>query len=76
MVKKQIIDTYDVNSNKIKVIYNGIELKNLNYPKSFNKLSKEFLIKEGQPVLLYAPFLEVFVLRCFVIKGVCAPLCL
>ena len=53
MVKEQIIDTYDVNSNKIKVIYNGIELKNLNYPKSFNKLSKEFSIKESQPVLIY-----------------------
>ena len=53
MIKKQITDTYDISSNKIKVIYNGIELKNLNYPKSFNKLSKEFLIKEGQPVLLF-----------------------
>jgi len=53
MVKKQIIETYNISSNKIKVIYNGIELKNLNYSKSFNKLSKEFLIQEDQPVLLY-----------------------
>ena len=53
MIKKQIIDTYDINSQKIKVIYNGIDLKNHNYTKSFKKLSQEFFIKEGQPVLLY-----------------------
>jgi len=53
MVKQQIMDTYDISPHKIKVIYNGIELKNNNYLKSFEKLSQEFLIKENQPVILY-----------------------
>ena len=53
MVKEQIIDTYNINPNKIDVIYNGIELKEFNYKKSFDKLSKEFLISKNQPVLLF-----------------------
>jgi UDP-glucose:(heptosyl)LPS alpha-1,3-glucosyltransferase len=53
MIKEQIINTYDISPHKIKVIYNGIELKNNNYEKSFKKLSQEFLINENQPVLLY-----------------------
>ena len=53
MVKKQIIDTYNIDFKKIEVIYNGIELINFDYAKSFNNLSKEFPIKHGQPILLY-----------------------
>ena len=53
MVKEQIIDTYNINPNKIDVIYNGIELKEFDYKKSFDKLSKEFLISKNQPVLLF-----------------------
>ena len=53
MVKKQIIDSYSINSNKIKVIYNGIELKDINYSKSFDKLSKEFSIKKEDSIILY-----------------------
>lgn len=53
MVKKQIIETYNVNPRKIEVIYNGIELLNFDYAKSFERLSKEFQIKKGQQILLY-----------------------
>jgi UDP-glucose:(heptosyl)LPS alpha-1,3-glucosyltransferase len=53
MVREQIIDTYNINPNKIDVIYNGIELKEFDYKKSFDKLSKEFLISKNQPVLLF-----------------------
>ena len=53
MVREQIIDTYNINPNKIDVIYSGIELKEFDYKKSFDKLSKEFLISTNQPVLLF-----------------------
>lgn len=53
MVKKQIINSYSIDSNKIDVIYNGIELKTSNYTKSFNKISKEFAIDFKQPILLF-----------------------
>jgi len=53
MVKKQIINSYNINPDKINIIYNGIELKKLNYQKSYKKLSKEFAIKKKQPLLLY-----------------------
>jgi len=70
MIKQQIIDTYGINSSKIKVIYNGIEFKENNYQKSFEKLSKEFYLKKNQSFLLYvgngfkrkgvAEFLKIF----------------
>ena len=53
MVKQQIIDCYNISPNKINVIYNGIELKKINYKKSFRKLSKEFIIKQDQSILLF-----------------------
>jgi UDP-glucose:(heptosyl)LPS alpha-1,3-glucosyltransferase len=53
MIKNQIIDAYNVNPAKIDIVYNGIESKELNYKNSFDRLSKEFLIKEDQPTLLY-----------------------
>jgi UDP-glucose:(heptosyl)LPS alpha-1,3-glucosyltransferase len=53
MVKTQIIDTYDINPEKISVIYNGIEFKKLNYEKSFYKLSKEFSIIKNQSIILF-----------------------
>jgi len=53
MVKNEIISTYDINPNKINVIYNGIEFKKNDFQKSFNKLSKEFQIIRDQPILLY-----------------------
>jgi len=53
MVREQIINTYKINPNKINVIYNGIELKEFDYKKSFDKLSKEFLISKNQSILLF-----------------------
>ena len=53
MVKQQIINEYNTNPNKIKVIYNGIELKKISYSKSFARLSKEFSIKKDQATLIF-----------------------
>ena len=53
MIRKQIINTYSINPEKIKVVYNGVESKELNYQCSFDRLSKEFSIKENQSILLY-----------------------
>ena len=53
MVKEQIIDTYNINPNKINTIYNGIELKEIDYKKSYDKLSKEFSISKNQSILLF-----------------------
>jgi len=46
MVKNEIINTYGISSKKITVIYNGIRQKVINYQQSFDKLSKEFSIKQ------------------------------
>jgi UDP-glucose:(heptosyl)LPS alpha-1,3-glucosyltransferase len=53
MVKEQIIDTYNINPKKINIIYNGIELKEMDYKKSYDKLSKEFSISKNQYILLF-----------------------
>jgi len=53
MVKNEIIKSYDINPNKIEIIYNGIEFKEVDYQKSFKKLSKEFGVIQDQPILLY-----------------------
>jgi len=53
MVKKDIVDSYKVDKNKINVVYNGIDLKDYNYSSSFDALSKEFCIKYNQKILLY-----------------------
>lgn len=53
MVKRQIINSYNLNEDKIKIIYNGIELKDNIYSDSFDKLSKEFLIEKNQFIILF-----------------------
>ena len=53
MVKNEIINSYNVNPEKIRVIYSGIELKEFDYRQSFNKLSKEFNIPENSPIILF-----------------------
>jgi len=53
MIKNEIINTYKINPEKISVIYNGIKIKEFNYQRSFDKLSKEFSIKQEQKILLY-----------------------
>jgi len=49
MVKNQIIDTYNIDSKKIEVIYNGIPLKE---KVDFKDIKKEFNIK-NEKILLY-----------------------
>ena len=53
MVKNEIINSYNINPEKIKVIYSGIELKEFEYRQSFHKLSKEFGIHENSPIILF-----------------------
>ena len=53
MIKNEIINTYKINPGKISVIYNGIKIKEFNYQQSFDRLSKEFPIKQEQKILLY-----------------------
>ena len=53
MVKNEIIDTYNIDSKKISVIYNGIRLKKFDYRRSFDKLSDEFSISKNHKILLY-----------------------
>jgi len=69
MIKKQIIDTFNISPSKIEVIYNGINLKKSN-KKSFEKLSAEFDINKDEKIMLYVgsgfkrkgveEFLEIF----------------
>jgi len=49
MIKNQIIETYNIDSEKIEVIYNGIPLKE---KVDFNDLKKEFSIKK-EKIILY-----------------------
>ena len=53
MIKQQIISAYDIDTNKIKIVYNGIKSKKIDYQKSFDKLSIEFSISKNQLLLLY-----------------------
>jgi len=53
MVKSQIINYYSVNPDKVKVVYNGIQSKTLQYQQSFEKLSREFSITKDHSILLY-----------------------
>jgi len=53
MVKEQIIEKYNINPNKISIIYNGINLNEIDYKKSYNKLSKEFSLSNNQSILLF-----------------------
>ena len=53
MIKDEIISTYGINSNKIDVVYNGVESKIINHKNSFRKLSEEFGLDKNSPILLY-----------------------
>ncbi len=53
MIKKQIIDAYDIPKEKIKVIYNGIVLKKFDYEASFKKISSEFGIDRHTKIILF-----------------------
>ncbi|MDA7441029.1 glycosyltransferase family 4 protein [Candidatus Pseudothioglobus singularis] len=53
MVKDNIIKTYEIEPDKISVIYNGIELKEMNYKKSIDKLSQEFSLNKDNRIILF-----------------------
>jgi UDP-glucose:(heptosyl)LPS alpha-1,3-glucosyltransferase len=53
MVKREIIDCYQISPEKISVIYSGIELKEIDYESSFEKLSIEFGFKKKSSVILF-----------------------
>ena len=55
MIKNQIIETYDINPEKIKVIYNGFTLEKVDYEKSYNNLNEEFSLYEqtNKKIFLY-----------------------
>ena len=53
MVKNEIINTYQINPEKIDIVHNGIELKEMDYSKSFEKLSLEFSILKNQFIFLF-----------------------
>jgi len=65
MVKKQIVNNYNIQSDKIEVIYNGINLEDFSYEYSFEKLTAEFNIQtENKPKII------LFVGSGFARKGV------
>lgn len=53
MVKNNIISSYGIDSNKISVIYNGIDLKKVDYESSFSRISKTFPLKKNTKVILF-----------------------
>ena len=53
MVKNDIINTYKISPKKIKVIYNGIKLKKIDYNNSFKKISQEFNISTDEKIFLF-----------------------
>lgn len=53
MIKEQIISNYGTSDKKIKVIYNGVKLKEFSKEASYQKLSCEFNIKKDQNIILY-----------------------
>lgn len=59
--KKSLIDTYKIPEQKISVVYNGVNVKDFEYP--YNKALDEYRIKFGQeknkPLLLFVGRLEL-----------------
>jgi UDP-glucose:(heptosyl)LPS alpha-1,3-glucosyltransferase len=55
MVKNQIVETYNINPEKIEVIYNGFTLEKVDFAKSYNNLDKEFNLKNyaNKKIFLY-----------------------
>jgi len=53
MVRNQIINNFNIDPNKVSVIYNGIEFPKTSYHDSFKHINSEFFIKKDSPVFLY-----------------------
>ena len=52
-VKQDILDSYPISEEKIKVIYNGVVLKSFDKQKAKKQLTKEFGIRADEKILLY-----------------------
>jgi len=53
MVKNDIVNNYNIDHEKISVVYNGIDIKKIDHKRSFNRLKKEFSLRVHQKILLY-----------------------
>lgn len=54
MIRNQIIDTYNIEPSKIKVVYNGVKIQKIDFMSSNEKLSKEFNIdKLKEKIFVY-----------------------
>lgn len=53
MVKAQIMEHYEIDEAKIEVVYNGIELKHIDYEKAKKKIRKKYAIPEDRPTILF-----------------------
>ncbi len=53
MVKTEIIETYGINKEKIKVIYNGVNFEGFEEKKACIKLNKEFSISKKEKIILF-----------------------
>lgn len=53
MIKKQIMDAYGIDSAKISVVYNGINVKKSCYNQSLSKLSQEFNLCFDKKIILF-----------------------
>lgn len=55
MIKNEIIKTYGISEDKIKVVYNGFKLEETNYELSYNNLKDEFSLdsKRKEKTILY-----------------------
>ena len=53
MVKGDIVRNYNISEEKISVVFNGIEIKEVNSGESFDRLKKEFSLEVRQKILLY-----------------------
>jgi len=53
MIKKQIIETYGIESEKITVVHNGVNKEEYNYHESFVRLEREWQIHSEEKIILY-----------------------
>lgn len=53
LIKTQIIDTYAIPTEKIHVVYNGIEIIDYSYPQAYANLADEFPILADDTIVLY-----------------------
>jgi len=53
MIKNEIVRSYQIDKERIDVVYNGIEINDIDYERSFKSISYEFNINKNIPVILY-----------------------